>query len=341
MEEPGSLEENCRCASWHGPLGHGPHSASLPCAAMVVRNGAVFIHDEHVAREMAMKIADAIIDKTPVAPTVTLQAAPGEGWRSRAAEKQLKKKPKGDNKDRSADPPDYNVTMDGSLLENRHHQLGVGQAMTPGCPGKFAHLHIEEEVSARMKALEEVVRAQVKAQVLLGLPCHDARCLLPPDKLAVASHAKHTFGNIAPFADTPLRTLKKLARNSHSSSQLSLDGGGSVVDAQNVGAQACCTSTDSEAQSDPVLVFTDSEIEQCQAEQMLKIEATIDATIQANNARMLEEFPLLLCGQGRARTKSLLCPALLSGCATACVKQQHKYHAMSHCVCVLWLAIYV
>ena len=157
---------------------------------------AVHFYDASSAAGFLAPLRSAFVDCIVGGPSpiVEQHGEHGKGWRSRVVEKKGKKK--AENQSRSEELDAVKLIVNDPL--------------------KYCHLDIAQEIESRMSALLPVIEAQVKSQILLGVPAHDARLLLPPEVQALAAHAKHTYRNTMAFSCTPLRELAQLARSGSS-----------------------------------------------------------------------------------------------------------------------------
>ena len=159
-------------------------------ALMTLRGPYIMVHDLALAREflaplqcahlasMEAKYCQAQRDTS----SITVQAAPGEGWRSRAAAKKAKRR------------VPVSAEVDASLLDT------------------------ESEVASRLAALEVEIRAQVQQQVHDGSAFHSGRPLVSDEQHIRCVAAKHTYKNTVAFADVPTRHWKYLQRSRNQSS---------------------------------------------------------------------------------------------------------------------------
>ena len=144
-------------------------SSSRPPALVTVRGPYTMIHDAGLAREFLAPLQAALVaGAQPSAAALTIQAPPGEGWRSRL------------------------VAKKGKLKGTEVKQVDVPRVAEPvvgPCPPNSSE---DAEVAARFAALEPCLRSQVREQ-LAGRPTRSSRTLVHRDIHALGNAARHHF----------------------------------------------------------------------------------------------------------------------------------------------------
>ena len=203
---------------------------------LTIRGQFIQVHDRELAHDFLSALTDAHIEalrSKSLPPQMTIQSSPGEGWRSLAAEKRLKKnnraaelpgavQPDGKSQAPMLGVAAVDLTPAAALDVDKESPAGQGwrskvvEKKVLKAASAAANFDIEAEIQARMAALEHQVRAQVLAQVVDGEVHHSARGLIDASPHLAATAAKHNFKNHKPFAEGTARDLRCQARARYS-----------------------------------------------------------------------------------------------------------------------------
>ena len=151
---------------------------------MTLRGPYIMVHDVTLAREFLAPLQAAHLQA--IAPSqITVASSPGQGWRSRAAAKAAQK--------------------DASQLSEQRCRMGFD---------------VNEEVKARLAALEVVLHAQVEQQINEGIDLHSGRQLVMDTQHVRSVAAKHMFKNQKPFDEVSDKEWRRLQRSRGSSARV-------------------------------------------------------------------------------------------------------------------------
>jgi len=165
--------------------------------AVVVKcgqRGTVLIHDPESASKFLDDLRSCLLQRDGDAVSISIASEHGQGWRSRAAAKKSQRSRSDANMDASAKCDD--------ILRN-----------SVDIPFKIGDFVEEDDIQARLSAIETSIRAQANLSRASGIICRSPSKALHRDMVAMRNVASHNFDIGVPFDSLTPSDCRRLQRS--------------------------------------------------------------------------------------------------------------------------------